>query len=109
MRMKNELQIIFLINRFTAVNSALKARMQQLQLLKGSMQPLLRGYEVHQEALKRMLRKEEGEKKVMRAMELRAKQKVADVKHLRVINKESILSDRLSLVTFVIMNELRLY
>jgi hypothetical protein len=87
MRMRNDFQIIFLINRFTTVNYALKARMQQLQLLTHSMQPLLRGYEVQQEALKRMLRKEEGEKKVMRAMEIRAKQKVTDVKHLRVITE----------------------
>ena len=73
----------------------MKARTQQLQLLTRSMQPLLRGYEVHQEALKRMLRKEEGEKKVMRAMELRARQKVNDVKHLRVIEGDWILNDRL--------------
>ena len=42
-----------------------------------------------------MLRKEEGEKKVMRAMELRARQKVNDVKHLRVIEGDWILNDRL--------------
>lgn len=66
------------------MNAVLAARTQQLQLITRSMQPLIRGYEVHQEALKRMLRKEEGEKKIISAMELRARQKVNDVKQIRV-------------------------
>lgn len=73
------------------VNAVLRTQTQQLQSLIHSMQPLVRGYEVHLEALRRMLKKEEGERKVMRAMELRAKQKVNDVKRLRVC--ESVSND----------------
>lgn len=67
------------------MDATIGARARQLEEVKRSCGPLVRAYAVMQQSLEKMLTRDEMQKKVMTALELRLRQKRLDADRLRVV------------------------
>lgn len=67
------------------MDATIRARTRQLEEVKRSCGPLVRAYAVMQQSLEKMLTRDEMQKKVMTALELRLRQKRLDADRRRVV------------------------